>query len=85
MKEYQRFLRPGFTAFDPLELEKETEKIVTRKAGKDWKESMLAFIQHQCMEELLLDMLQAVACAVFTAGPIGLAIIPKSLESSILQ
>ena len=31
MKEYQRFLRPGFTAFDPLELEKETEKIVTRK------------------------------------------------------
>jgi len=31
MKDYQRLLRPGFTAFDPLELARETEKIVTRK------------------------------------------------------
>ena len=29
MKNYQRFLRAGFTPFDPLELAKETEKIVT--------------------------------------------------------
>ena len=28
---YQRFLRPGFTPFDPLELARETEKIVTRE------------------------------------------------------
>ena len=31
---YQRFLRPGFTPFDPLELAGETEKIVTRE-GKE--------------------------------------------------
>ncbi|MEA1963556.1 MAG: radical SAM protein [Candidatus Aerophobetes bacterium] len=31
---YQRFLRPGFRPFDPLELARETEKIVTRK-GKE--------------------------------------------------
>lgn len=31
---YQRFLTPGFTPFDPLELARETEKIVTRK-GKE--------------------------------------------------
>jgi uncharacterized Fe-S cluster-containing radical SAM superfamily protein len=30
MKEYQRFLTPNFEPFDPLELAKETEKIVTR-------------------------------------------------------
>ncbi len=30
MKEYQRYLTPGFESFDPLELAKETEKIVTR-------------------------------------------------------
>ena len=30
MKDYQRFLIPNFTPFDPLELAKETEKIVTR-------------------------------------------------------
>ena len=29
MKEYQRFLTPGFSPFDPLELARETEKIVT--------------------------------------------------------
>ena len=32
--EYQRFLKPGFKPFNPLELAKETEKIVTRK-GKE--------------------------------------------------
>ncbi|KPJ64032.1 MAG: hypothetical protein AMJ45_06535 [Syntrophobacter sp. DG_60] len=31
---YQRFLTPGFTPFDPLELARETENIVTRK-GKE--------------------------------------------------
>jgi len=31
MKEYQRFLTHGFTPFDPLELARETEKIVTRE------------------------------------------------------
>ena len=31
MKEYQRFLVPGFTPFDPLELARETEEIVTRE------------------------------------------------------
>ena len=31
---YQRFLKPGFKPFDPLELAKTTEKIVTRK-GKE--------------------------------------------------
>jgi uncharacterized Fe-S cluster-containing radical SAM superfamily protein len=31
MKEYQRFLTPGFKPFDPLELAKETERIVTRE------------------------------------------------------
>jgi len=31
---YQRFLRPRFKPFDPLELARETEKIVTRK-GKE--------------------------------------------------
>jgi len=31
---YQRFLRRGFKPFDPLELARETEKIVTRK-GKE--------------------------------------------------
>jgi uncharacterized Fe-S cluster-containing radical SAM superfamily protein len=31
MKEYQRFLAPNFPPFDPLELTKETEKIVTRE------------------------------------------------------
>ena len=31
---YQRFLKPGFKPFDPLELAKATEKIVTRK-GKE--------------------------------------------------
>lgn len=28
---YQRFLKPGFRSFDPLELARETEKMVTRK------------------------------------------------------
>jgi uncharacterized Fe-S cluster-containing radical SAM superfamily protein len=31
MKEYQRFLTPGFEPFDPLELARRTERIVTRK------------------------------------------------------
>jgi len=31
---YQRFLQPGFKPFDPLDLARETEKIVTRK-GKE--------------------------------------------------
>jgi uncharacterized Fe-S cluster-containing radical SAM superfamily protein len=31
MREYQRFLAPGFKPFDPLELAKETERIVTRE------------------------------------------------------
>lgn len=31
MKKYQRFLTQGFTPFDPLELTKETEKLVTRR------------------------------------------------------
>lgn len=31
MKEYQRFLKPGYAPFDPLELARETEKIVTRE------------------------------------------------------
>jgi len=31
VKEYQRFLAPGFTPFDPLELARETEGIVTRE------------------------------------------------------
>jgi uncharacterized Fe-S cluster-containing radical SAM superfamily protein len=34
MKEYQRFLAPRFIPFDPLELAKETEKIVSR-AGSE--------------------------------------------------
>jgi len=34
MKEYQRFLTPGFTPFNPLELATETEKIVTREGPK---------------------------------------------------
>jgi uncharacterized Fe-S cluster-containing radical SAM superfamily protein len=31
MEDYQRFLAPGFKPFDPLELAKETERIVTRQ------------------------------------------------------
>jgi len=31
MKEYQHFLVPKFTPFDPLELARETERIVTRE------------------------------------------------------
>nr|MDO8135837.1 radical SAM protein [Candidatus Njordarchaeum guaymaensis] len=31
MRNYQRFLAPGFEPFDPVELAKETERIVTRK------------------------------------------------------
>jgi len=31
MMTYQRFLAPGFTPYDPLELAKETERIVTRE------------------------------------------------------
>lgn len=31
MREYQRFLTPGFVPFDPLELARETEEIVTRE------------------------------------------------------
>ncbi len=34
MKAYQRFLTPDFRSFDPLELARETEKLVTRR-GKD--------------------------------------------------
>jgi uncharacterized Fe-S cluster-containing radical SAM superfamily protein len=34
MKEYQRFLTPGFTPFDPLELSTETKKLVTRRGVK---------------------------------------------------
>jgi uncharacterized Fe-S cluster-containing radical SAM superfamily protein len=34
MKNYQRFLRPGFSPFDPLKLARETERVVTRK-GKE--------------------------------------------------
>jgi uncharacterized Fe-S cluster-containing radical SAM superfamily protein len=34
MKEYQRFLTQGFKPFNPLELAKETEKIVTRKGNE---------------------------------------------------
>jgi uncharacterized Fe-S cluster-containing radical SAM superfamily protein len=34
MKKYQRFLRPGFSPFDPLKLARETERVVTRK-GKE--------------------------------------------------
>ncbi len=31
IKTYQRFLKPDFEPFDPLELTKQTEEIVTRK------------------------------------------------------
>lgn len=31
MKKYQRFLIPGFTPFDPLELARETERVVTQE------------------------------------------------------
>jgi uncharacterized Fe-S cluster-containing radical SAM superfamily protein len=34
MKHYQRFLTQGFKPFDPLELAKETEKIVTRQGSE---------------------------------------------------
>jgi hypothetical protein len=34
MKEYQCYLTPGFEPFEPLELARETEKIVTR-VGED--------------------------------------------------
>lgn len=34
MKECQRFLTPGFKPFDPLELARETEKIVTREGSE---------------------------------------------------
>ena len=34
MKEYQRFLTPGFKPFNPLELATETETIVTREGPK---------------------------------------------------
>jgi len=31
VREYQRFLTPGFEPFNPLELARETEKIATRQ------------------------------------------------------
>jgi uncharacterized Fe-S cluster-containing radical SAM superfamily protein len=34
MEDYQRFLAPGFKPFDPLELAKQTERIVTRQGPK---------------------------------------------------
>jgi uncharacterized Fe-S cluster-containing radical SAM superfamily protein len=34
MKEYQRLLTPGFKPFDPLELARETEKIVTMEGSR---------------------------------------------------
>ena len=34
MKDYQRFLTPGFKPFDPLELARETERIVTRQGSE---------------------------------------------------
>lgn len=43
MKEYQRFLTPGFAPFDPLELARQTEKIVTRE-GPDGLERKYAGI-----------------------------------------
>jgi len=43
MNEYQRYLTPGFEPFDPLELARETEKIVTRK-GKEGLERKYADI-----------------------------------------
>lgn len=33
---YQRYLAPGFVPYDPLELSKETEKIVTRGKGRKY-------------------------------------------------
>jgi len=43
MKEYQRYLTPGFEPFDPLELARETENIVTRM-GKEGLERKYAGI-----------------------------------------
>jgi uncharacterized Fe-S cluster-containing radical SAM superfamily protein len=43
MVPYQRYLTPGFEPFDPLELAKETEKIVTRE-GKEGLERKYAGI-----------------------------------------
>ena len=43
MKTYQRFLTPNFRPFDPLELSRETEKLVTRR-GKDGLERKYAGI-----------------------------------------
>lgn len=34
MTEYQRFLTPGFQPFDPIELTRETERIVTREGSE---------------------------------------------------
>ena len=34
MKKYQCYLTPGFESFEPLELARETEKIVTRVGGE---------------------------------------------------
>ena len=43
MEPYQRYLTPGFEPFDPLELARETEKIVTRE-GKEGLERKYADI-----------------------------------------
>ena len=43
MNEYQRYLTPGFEPFDPLELARETEKVVT-KEGKEGLERKYAGI-----------------------------------------
>jgi len=43
MKEYQRLLTPGFKPFDPLELARETEKIVTREGSEGLKRKYTDF------------------------------------------
>lgn len=43
MREYPRFLTKGFKPFDPIELAKETEKIVTRKGEEGLERKYTAF------------------------------------------
>lgn len=43
MTEYQRFLTPNFKPFDPLELAKETEKLVTREGSEGLERKYTGF------------------------------------------
>lgn len=80
---YQRFLQPGFKPFDPLELARETEKIVTRKGKEGLERKYVGIYSAPVYRGIATGYAEAAVCVASTAGLIGLVTILNILVNFI--